>query len=178
MKKIVFILCTVIVLAGLSAVSRAGVHLDIGVSLPPPPPPLFLPAPPDVYVIPGTYAYFPPAVDVDIIFYSGYWYRPYQGYWYRSASYNGKWTYIDKRRLPRALGSLRADWRNVPPGHRFIPYGKMKQNWRSWEREKYWDKHHWKHEEKERRREYKEHRKQEKHNRRGEHDPARHSGEN
>ena len=128
---------------------------------------LLLPAPPDVFVIPGTYAYFPPAVDIDIIFYGGYWYRPHRGYWYRSSSYNGKWAYVEIERLPRGIRTLPPDWRSVPPGHRHIPYGHMKKSWRTWERDKYWEKHEWKHEEKERHREYKEHRKQEKHKYKG-----------
>jgi hypothetical protein len=145
-KKAIGIICSALFLLILSAGAMATVNVSIGVNVPPPPPPLYVSAPPDMYVIPGTYAYFPPAVDVDIVFFGGYWYRPYQGYWYRSSSYNGKWVYIENDRLPRHIRTLPPDWRRVPPGHRHIPYGQMKKHWRTWERDKHWDKHQWKHE--------------------------------
>ena len=166
-RKASVIVCSTLFLLIFTGIAAATINLNIGVNVPPPPPPLFLPAPPDVFVIPGTYAYFPPAVDVDIIFYGGYWYRPHQGFWYRSSSYNGKWAYVENERLPKGIRTLPPDWRRVPPGHRHIPYGQMKKSWRTWERDKYWEKHEWKHEEKERHREYKEHRKQEKHKYKG-----------
>ena len=166
-KKTHIILCIGLILLAMPGSSMATVNINVDVNVPPPPPPLLLPAPPDVFVIPGTYAYFPPAVDIDIIFYGGYWYRPHRGYWYRSSSYNGKWAYVEIERLPRGIRTLPPDWRSVPPGHRHIPYGHMKKSWRTWERDKYWEKHEWKHEEKERHREYKEHRKQEKHKYKG-----------
>ena len=49
-------------------------------------------APPDVVVIPGTYVYMVPDNDVDVLFYQGYWWRPYEGHWYRSDDYNGPWS--------------------------------------------------------------------------------------
>lgn len=55
----------------------------------PPLPPLVVPVPPPVFLIPGTYAYFAPDVDVDLIFFGGFWYRPYGGRWYRASYYNG-----------------------------------------------------------------------------------------
>jgi hypothetical protein len=101
----------------------------------PPLPPLVVPAPPPVVVIPGTYAYFAPDVDVDLFFYGGFWYRPYGGRWYRSSHYGGPWGFVGPNRVPRVLIN-----RNVPPGHERIPYGQLKKNWRGWEREKHWDK--------------------------------------
>ena len=145
-KKTLLIISSLLFLLILAAGALASVNVNIGVNIPPPPPPLQIAAPPDMYVIPGTYAYFPPAVDVDIVFYGGYWYRPYQGYWYRSSGYNGKWVYIREDHLPPHIRTLPPDWRRVPPGHQHIPYGQMKKYWRGWERDKYWDKHGWKHE--------------------------------
>jgi hypothetical protein len=94
-----------------------------------------------MFVIPGTYVYFAPEVDVDVLFYHGYWYRPYQGHWYRSGSYNGKWVYITPERVPRVLINLPPDYRRVPPGLQRIPHGQFKKNWKTWERDKYWEKH-------------------------------------
>jgi hypothetical protein len=106
----------------------------------PPLPPLLLPAPPPVVLIPDTYAYFAPDVDGELIFYHGYWYRPYEGRWYRSSRYRGPWGFIAIGRVPRVLLDLPPGYRTVPPGHQRIPYGQLKKNWSSWEQDRHWDK--------------------------------------
>jgi hypothetical protein len=106
----------------------------------PPLPPLVVPAPPPVVLIPGTYVYFPPDVDGDLLFYQGYWYRPFGGRWYRAYHYNGPWGFISMGRVPRVLINLPPGYRNAPPGHQRIPHGQLKKNWRTWEREKHWDR--------------------------------------
>ena len=118
----------------------AGVNVNIGVNIGPPPP-VVIPAPPPVVVIPGSYVYFAPDVRVDILFYHGYWYRPYESRWYRGTDYNGPWVYVEPPMVPVVLLHLPPDYRHVPPGHGHIPYGQLKKNWRTWENEKYWDKH-------------------------------------
>lgn len=144
MKKGLFItmMAGMILLIGLSHPNgaTAEVNIHVGISVPPPPP-LVIPAPPPMFVIPRTYVYFAPDVDVDIFFYHGYWYRPHQGHWYRSQSHNGKWVYIAPKRVPSVLVNLPPDFRRVPPGHRHIPYGHLKKNWKTWERDKYWERH-------------------------------------
>ena len=70
-----------------SGISKVSVQINI--------PPLVISAPPVVAVIPGTYVYFSPEVEVDLFFYGGYWYRPYRGGWYRAYSYDGPWVHID-----------------------------------------------------------------------------------
>lgn len=65
--------------------SYAGVNVSVGINIPA----FRFAAPPPLVVIPGTYAYFAPEASVDILFYGGYWYRPYGGGWYRAAGYNG-----------------------------------------------------------------------------------------
>jgi hypothetical protein len=106
----------------------------------PPPPPLLVPVPPPVVLVPGTYAYFAPDVDVDLMFYGGFWYRPYGGGWYRASHYNGPWGFVPVGRVPGVLINLPPGFRNVPPGHQRIPYGHLKKNWKAWERDKHWDK--------------------------------------
>lgn len=110
----------------------------IGIPLPPR---LFVPAPPPVVVIPGTYAYFAPDVDVDLFFYHDHWYRPHGGIWYISGDYNGPWAHIEVGRVPRMLINPPAGFRNLPPGHERIPYGQLKKNWKTWEKERRWDRH-------------------------------------
>jgi hypothetical protein len=116
----------------------AGVNVNVGINVPLPA--YVFPAPPAVVFIPGTYVYTVPDVDIDIVFNQGYWYRPYRDYWYRSASYNGPWSHIENKKVPGVLFKLPPDFRRVPPGHQRIPYGQLKKNWKSWEKEKYWDK--------------------------------------
>jgi hypothetical protein len=120
--------------------SIAGVDVNIGVNFGPPPP-VVISAPPPVVVIPETYVYFVPDVETDILFYHGYWYRPYQGRWHRATSYNGPWVYVEPVRVPAVLVHLPPNYRHVPPGHQRIPYGHLEKNWKTWEKEKHWDKH-------------------------------------
>ncbi|MBA3060066.1 MAG: hypothetical protein FP832_00175, partial [Nitrospirae bacterium] len=76
----------------------SGVDVTIGINVPLP---VFVfSAPPAVVFIPGTYVYAVSDVDIDIVFYQGYWYRPHRDYWYRSTSYNGPWRHLDQKRVP------------------------------------------------------------------------------
>src|SRR3990172_3868071 len=61
--------------------TTAGVDVGVNISLPPL---IVFSAPPEVVVIPETYVYAVPDVDVDIFFYDGWWWRPWEGRWYRS----------------------------------------------------------------------------------------------
>ena len=75
-----------LVLTGSATQSEAGVNVNIGVNLPA----YRFAAPPEVVVIPGTYVYMVPDIDVDVLFYQGYWWRPYEGHWYRSGTIRGR----------------------------------------------------------------------------------------
>jgi hypothetical protein len=123
---------------GFSAPGFAGVNFNIGINLPLPA--LVVPAQPPVVLIPGTYAYYVPNVDVDILFYHGGWYRPYDGRWYRGRSFNGPWVYLAPARVPHVLMDLPPHYRERYRRDRRIPYGQLTRNWRRWERERYWDR--------------------------------------
>jgi hypothetical protein len=126
-----------LVLTGAAAQSQAGVNVNIGVNLPA----YRFAAPPDVVVIPGTYVYMVPDIDVDILFFQGYWWRPYEGHWYRSRDYKGSWRYVEPRSIPRGLKALPQDYRHrLSPGHERIPHGDVQKNWKKWEKEKHWEK--------------------------------------
>ena len=116
---------------------RAGVaevNINIGVNVGPPPP-VVIPAPPPVIVIPGTYVYFAPDIQVDILFYHGYWYRPYEGGWYRATAYNGRWVHIVGANVPQVLYHLPSNYRAMSGySYRHIPYHDLSRNWRAWER--------------------------------------------
>ncbi len=127
-----------LLLIGFAGSGAAEVNVNVGVYAPPPA--YVIPAPPDVIVIPGSYVYFVPGINVDIFFYHGYWWRPYHERWYRSRGYNGPWGYVARERVPRAVVGVPPHFRDVPPGHERIPHGQLKKNWSRWEREKHWDK--------------------------------------
>lgn len=116
-------------------------NVDVNVQVAPPPA-YTLEAPPSVTVIPGSYVYFVPGVTVDILFYHGYWYRPYRGYWYRSAYYNGPWMHLPYGRVPHALISLPRDYSRISNGYRPIPHAVLQRNGDRWEREGHWDRGH------------------------------------
>lgn len=106
------------------------------------PPAYVIQTAPPVVPIPGTYVYFVPDIGADILFYHGFWYRPYAGRWFRATTYNGPWVYIVPRMVPHVLRGLPPDYRRgIPPGYRPIPYQELQGNWRRWERERYWDHH-------------------------------------
>lgn len=134
MKRIV--VSAVLFLLVLSLTAFAGVSVDVRVSLPR----IELRVPPVLVVVPGTYVYAAPEVEADIVFYQGFWWRPYGGSWYRSHEYNGAWTAMPSHSVPVPVRNLPPNWKQVPPGHERLPYGQVKQNWPVWEREKRWER--------------------------------------
>jgi hypothetical protein len=115
------------------------IHIGIGV----PPPRVVIPAPPSVYLIPGSYVYYAPDVGAQLFFYSGYWYLMDDGYWFRSSVYRGPWTYLPPSRVPVVFLHLPPDYYRVSPGHKRIPYGQLKKNWKKWEGEHRRDVRDW-----------------------------------
>ncbi len=145
MKKLkiglVFIGAIFIPILSSVAPSPAEVKVSVGIGIPLPPP-LVIRVPPPVIPIPRTNVYFPPTIDVDILFFGGYWYRPYQDHWFRARAYNGPWVFVEPHRVPRAVIDLPPDYRRIPPGQRHIPYGQFKKYHDRWDRERYWDRDH------------------------------------
>jgi hypothetical protein len=140
MTRIVFVLGVVMLCIGLSWAPKsfAGVSVNVGVNLPA----YTFAAPPEMVVIPGTYAYTVPDAAVDIVFYQNYWYRPFGGGWYRARHYNGPWGFIERHRVPGFFYHLPPDYRHHHPGYDRIRYHDLRQHWRGWERQRYWDRHH------------------------------------
>jgi hypothetical protein len=134
---IFFIGIMLVILMGYSSRGLAEVNVNIGIGVPLPS--VVIPAPPSVLLIPTTYVYFVPDVEVDILFYHGYWYRPHQGHYYRATSYNGPWVGIAPSSVPSAISHVPSEFRRVPPGQQRIPHGELKKNWKTWEKEKHWD---------------------------------------
>ena len=138
-KSYLLVLGTLLlVMAGSAAQSEAGVSVNIGVNLPA----YRFDAPPAVVVIPGTYVYMVPDIDVDILYFQGYWWRPYEGHWYRSRDYRRSWRYVEPRSIPRGLRELPHDYRHrLWPGYERVTHRDLQRNWKKWEKEKYWDRH-------------------------------------
>lgn len=120
-----------------AAGSFAGAEVNIRLPLPR----LFLPAPPPLILIPGTYVYAVPDADADIVFYQGAWYRPHGGLWYIANGYNGPWRALGAERVPRVLIGLPPDFRRVHSSRERMPYGHVEKNWKTWEHERHWDDH-------------------------------------
>jgi hypothetical protein len=125
-----------LMLAGVTSPAHAGTRIGIGINLP-----VFtFAAPPPVVVIPGTYAYFAPEADIDIVFYNGFWYRPYEGRWFRARGYNGPWGHIEGRRVPGVLRELPPDYRRTYRERPRIAYRDFHRNWRGWEKSRHWER--------------------------------------
>ena len=144
MKKVVW----GILFLGLVLVSpvptRAGINIDIGISLPPP---IVFASPPQLVVLPETYVYVAPDLDADIFFHNGWWWRPWEGRWYRSHDYNSGWSHY--RDVPSFYKGVPPGWRNDYRQHRWkghkwnhqrIHHKQLKRNWRDWEKNKHWEK--------------------------------------
>ncbi len=140
-KEIKAILGMIVALLMLGLIMPPESPAEVSVNITVPLPGLVIPAPPALVVIPGTYAYYPPDVSVDIFFYHGFWYRPYGGRWYMSRDYNGPWGGVAVERVPVALRRLPPGYRHGPEGYRSVPYPEVRRNWRTWERDRYWDRH-------------------------------------
>ncbi len=134
--KIILIGTVLAVCMGLADAGLAEVNVNIGIGVPP----VVIAAPPAVVLIPSTYVYFVPDVEVDIFFYHGYWYRPHHGHYYRATSYDGPWVILAPKAVPKAIMYVPADFHRVPPGHQRIQHAELMNHWESWEKEKHWDK--------------------------------------
>jgi len=144
MKK--FLLGTMLLILAMIVPMSAMAKVDIHVSIPIPPPVVFS-APPPAVVIPETYVYVIPDVQEDIFFYNGWWWRSWEGRWYRSRHYNSG--LVHYRSVPAFHSRIPASWRNDYRDHRWksnqwnyqrVPQKQLQNNWRSWERNKYWEK--------------------------------------
>ncbi|MHB8883064.1 MAG: hypothetical protein ACYC69_16335 [Thermodesulfovibrionales bacterium] len=130
-------LAALLLSASLMLPVTAGASVVVDIDLPS----IVFDAPPSVAVIPGTYVYFAPDLDADILFYQGRWYRPYSGRWYWARSYKGPWRHIRHNRVPGALLRLPGDYRRGVI-HDRIEYNHLHRNWRSWERDRHWHRHY------------------------------------
>ena len=144
MKKLLFGTMFLALVIVVPIPTMAGV--DIRISFPLPPPIVFA-APPELIVIPDTYVYVTPDIDVDFYFWNGWWWRFWEGRWYRSRYYNRGWGYYNN--VPSFYFDVDPGWRGYYRdhnwyGHRWnyerIPHQRLQQNWSSWEKNRYWER--------------------------------------
>jgi hypothetical protein len=114
-------------------------NAEVNVSVSVPLPRLVIPAPPALVVLPGSYVYYPPDVDMDIFFFHGFWYRPHRGGWFIANGYNGPWRAIRSGRVPRAVFGIQPGFRGISRYER-LPYDQVNRNWRTWERDRRWSR--------------------------------------
>jgi hypothetical protein len=144
MKKLFFgtLLLALVIVAPIPTMARVDVSVSIVL-----PPPIVFAAPPELIVLPETYVYVVPDVDMDIFFYNGWWWRPWEGHWYRSRYYDSGWAYY--KSVPSFYKRIPSGWRNDYRDHRWkghewsyqrIPHQQVQRNWNSWQKSKHWEK--------------------------------------
>jgi len=143
MKKLFFgtILLALVLVFPIPTMARVDVSINISL-----PPPIVFAAPPEVVVIPETYVYFAPDIDVDLFFWNGWWWRLWEGRWYRSHYYNRGWGYYSN--VPSFYFDLDPGWRGYYRDHNWygqrwdyerIPNQRLQQNWKSWQNDRHWE---------------------------------------
>ena len=112
MKKLLFgtMLLALVIVVPIPTMAQ----VDVRVSFPLPPPIVFA-APPELIVIPETYVYVAPDIDVDFYFWNGWWWRFWEGRWYRSRYYNRGWGYYNN--VPSFYFDVDPGWREYYRDH-------------------------------------------------------------
>ena len=145
MKKLFFGTILLALVSVFPNMTMAAVNVSIGISLPPL---IVFGAPPAVIILPDTNSvYVVPNVEADLFFWNGWWWRPWEGRWYRSRYYDRGWGYYNS--VPRFYYDVDPGWRGYYrdrnwSGHHWayeqIPNQRLKQNWKSWQSNRYWEK--------------------------------------
>ena len=126
--------------------ARAEVNVSIGIPLPPP---IIFGAPPFVVVLPDTIGVYavPDVEEGDLYFWDGWWWRFWGGGWYRSSYYDRGWRYYN--RVPSFYYDVDPGWRGYyrernwyghPWTYERIPHQQLQRNWKTWDRERYWER--------------------------------------
>lgn len=136
------LLLTLVITVPIPALAGVDVNISIGL-----PPLIVFAAPPELIVLPDTYVYVAPEIDVDLFFWNGWWWRLWEGRWYRSHYYDRNWGYYN--RVPSFYFDVDPGWRGYYRdrnwyGHRWdyerIPHQRLRQNWKSWQNNRHWEK--------------------------------------
>lgn len=142
-KRSFFIVMGICVLSivGFSNPGFAGqtVPFSFGIQFAAPvPPEVSFSAPPSLVVVPGTKVYVAPNVEGRLLFYHGYWWRPFEGRWYRSDYYYGPWQFVVSERVPGVLYNLPPNsWYTFGRPH-FFHRDEFEGNRWGWQHEHHW----------------------------------------
>jgi hypothetical protein len=144
MKRLFFGTILLALVFVLPTPAMARVDVSINISLPPL---IAFAAPPELIVIPETYVYVSPDIDVDLFFWNGWWWRLWEGRWYRSHYYNRGWVYYNN--VPSFYFDVDPGWRGYYRDHNWygarwdyerIPNQRLQQNWKSWQNDRHWER--------------------------------------
>lgn len=145
MKKILIgaMLLSMAIVVPVPTMARVDINVNIGL-----PPPIGFSGPPDVIVMPDTTdVYLVPDIDADLFFWNGWWWRLWEGRWYRSHYYDRSWRYYSN--VPSFYYDVDPGWRGYYRdrdwyGHQWnyerIPHQRLRQNWKSWRSNRYWER--------------------------------------
>ncbi len=157
-----------------AAPAMAGVNVNVNIG----PPAVVVAEPPEMVVVPNSMVYFAPGVSVELLFFDGFWWTPNEGRWFRARAYNGPWTIVGPRYVPRAIGHLPPGYRGTYGRGAHIPYGQLKKHWRHREIERRERRGEWKDWKEDRKEARKEHKERAKEHRERERDHERERGGN
>jgi len=123
-----------------AAPAAAGVNVNVNIG----PPAVVVAEPPEVVAVPQSMVYFAPGVSVELLFFDGFWWTPKEGRWFRARGYDGPWTIVGPRHVPREIGHLPRDYRSAYGRGEHVPYGQLKRHWRHREIERREHRGEWK----------------------------------
>jgi hypothetical protein len=119
LRHIVSSIALVMACASCASTGTSYFGFEVGVRSAPPPPRVVLAGDPHLVVVEGSGVFVVDNApsDYDMFRYGSYWYVCYDGYWYRARSYNGTYTVVDVRSVPRRVVSVpERHWRHHPHG--------------------------------------------------------------
>ncbi len=143
MKRLLLLAVSLMFVAGMPlTVTASDIHFGVNINVPPP---FGFDEPSDLIVVPGTSGYVYMVPDTEgVYFYNGYWFRTYGSRWYRSRGFGGPWNHIRLSLVPRFIIDIPPDYyRYAPSGYYRVPYRDFHRSWRSWERDKHWNRYDW-----------------------------------
>ena len=109
------------------------------------PQPLQFAEPPYLVVIPsGGVSIYMVSSMAGVYFYQGGWYRNYGGRWYQARDYNEAWVPISAAIVPQVIINVPPEYPvYLPPNYHRLHYREFHDRWRTWDRERYWQKQDW-----------------------------------
>jgi hypothetical protein len=111
----------------------------------PTPPSQFVVQEPELVVVPSgnTEVYMVPNTP-GVYFHGGRWYRHHHGVWFGADSYNAPWVIIAPAVVPSFVVDISPAYAlYLPPSYHRIHYRDFHSNWRTWDRERHWNRYDW-----------------------------------